>query len=197
MYIMFKNKPAFSLVELLTTVGITGVLAVVGIKSYQKQTNQAKQAEAKKSLSYIYSAQRSFYNNWGAYHENLIAAGAVPTGVYNYDAGFGKDAVLARIDGYPNNDVLNVKACTNFYQICKGECLTDLESKAPNEYKRSYNSDCQVNSAQLLKAGSSATNSAGASASDFKAVATTRLKTVDVWSIDKKGALKNDDDGTE
>ena len=196
---MFKSKRAFSLTELLTTVGIAGVLSVVGIKSYQKQTNQAKTAEAKKSLSYIYSAQRSFYNNWGSYHENLMAVGAIPIGIYNYDAGFGKAATLSYIDGYPevnNKKVLNQRECTNFYQICAGECLDALKSKAP-DYDGPYKPACEVNSAIKLK-GYTGTHSSSAKAgsSVFTAIATTKLKKVDIWSIDQQGRLANETDGT-
>ena len=212
----FQNK-AFSLTELLTSVAIVGTLSVVGIKSYQKQTNQAKTAEAQKTLSYVYSAQRNFYNNWGGYHENLVAIGATPTGLYNYDIGFGKSATLASnygdLGSYPKvggANLLNVRACTNYRQICHplggtGECLTQLASLAGSggaQYCMSgggyhAQANCKVDSKVLLKAytGTPA-SSADASATKFKALATGYLKSRDVWSINEKQEVKHEEDGT-
>ena len=206
-----KNNKAFSLTELLTTVGIVGTLSVVGIKSYQKQTNQAKTAEAKKSLAYVYSAERNFYNNWGGYHESLIAIGAAPTGVYNYDVGFGKSATLSSNYGslasYPkvnNKDVLNVRQCTNFRQICDHECLNTLKTLVGSSHQQYFETggsyyakaNCQVNvvSTVLLK---NYVSSAGAVQNSFKALAITKLKSTDVWSVDQLSVFRHETDGTQ
>ena len=210
----FKNKRAFSLTELLTTVGIVGTLSVIGIKSYQKQSNQAKTAEAKKSLAYVYSAERNFYNNWGGYHENLSSVGAVPTGVYNYDVGFGRNAGLASNYGslgdYPelnSQNVLNIRQCTNFGEICSGDCLSTIQSNVGSATYFGGSANCQVSSPCKLKgfpgsctsgsSVSSTVNSAGANANSFTAVAATRLKSVDVWSINQGGAVNHVRDGTQ
>ena len=202
----FKNNKAFSLTELLTTVGIVGTLSVVGIKSYQKQTNQAKTAEAKKSLSYVYAAERSFYNNWGGYHENLSAIGAIPTGVYIYDVGFGKNAPLASAYGslgdYPqvnSKNVLDRRKCTNFNQICNADCLNDVQSLVGTTHASYFSgsADCTVLSAILLKTYAGSLASSGASQSSFKVLAITRLKSQDIWSIDQNNILRHEDDGTQ
>ena len=208
-----RNNKAFSLTELLTTVGIVGTLSVVGIKSYQKQTNQAKTAEAKKSLAYVYSAETTFYNSWSSYHENLVAVGAVPSGAYSYDVGFGNNAAWnsgGDLNSYPKVDgvnVLNVRECTNFGQICSGECLTALANSItdPN-YKAfftsggSYNAEanCQVDSSVLLKSYSGGVRaSAKADASGFKAIATGQLKGRDIWSINERNLVTHEEDGTQ
>ena len=212
----FQNSKAFSLTELLTTLGIVGVLAVVGIKSYQKQTNQAKTAEAKKSLAYVYSAERSFYNNWGGYHENLAAVGAAPTGSYNYDVGFGKHTPLNGTYGslvnYPtvtSKDVLNVRECTTFKQICDGDCLSTIAGSVGSGYEAYFNpgsglanpyhakADCEVTSAVLLKAYTGSLASSGAGENNFRALATGQLKSRDIWSIDEKSVVNHEEDGTQ
>ena len=207
-----KNNKAFSLTELLTTVGIVGTLSVLGIKSYQKQTNQAKTAEAKKSLAYVYSAERNFYNSWSSYHENLVAVGAVPTGLYNYDVGFGNNAALIAdgdLTSYPpidGSNVLNVRECTNFGQICNGECLTVLANLVSAAYKDfftsggSYNAEanCQVDSAVLLKTYTGLVRGlAKADDNEFKAIATGNLKGQDIWSINERNVVKHEVDGTQ
>ena len=230
MVLFIRNKQAFSLIELLTTVGIVGTLSVVGIKSYQKQTNQAKTAIAKKSLSYVYSSERSFHNNWGGYHENLAAVGVIPSGPYLYDVGFGKNATI--VSGLPGStygslveyprlnsqSILNIKECSNFKQICDGTasgCIPKIRSRvgtsiggvSTNTYF-SASASCSVSSACLLNnfpasgctvsgTVSSTVNGAEATQNSFKAVATTKLKKVDVWSIDQTGNVKHENDGTQ
>ena len=213
----FRNNLAFSLTELLTTVGIVGTLSVIGIKTYQKQTNQAKTAEAKKTLSYIYTAERNFYNNWRGYHENLAAVGAVPTGVYNYDAGFSKSASLdsnyGDLASYPKvngQNVIDVRPCTNFDQICKGDCLNTLATSVGSSHSHFFSTggsytaqaNCQVLSAQKLGGSDpvsthSKVSSAIADQNDFKAVATGQLKGIDIWSINEKGVVAHEEDGTQ
>ncbi|MCZ0933513.1 MAG: hypothetical protein OXJ52_10250 [Oligoflexia bacterium] len=205
-----KHNKAFSLTELLTTVGIVGTLSVVGIKSYQKQTNQAKTAEAKKSLSYVYAAERSFYNNWGGYHENLSAIGAIPVGSYIYDVGFGRSAALASnygsLGSYPRvatKNVLDVRECTTFKQICDGDCLSTIRSSvgSPHDAYFTGSSDCAVHSLRLLKnysgTQSGTVNSAGASLNSFTVMAVTQLKKTDIWSMNKNAVLRHENDGTQ
>ena len=137
-FLKLFHKQGFSLIELLTTTVIIGTLSVVGIKSYQAQTNKARTAEAKHSLSYIYTAEKNFYDLWRTYHENLLVVGAVPDGSYHYDVGFGDSAVLSDADGnlgdYPSqfaSKILTVRECTNFYEVCAkvGNCVTQEQAQ--------------------------------------------------------------------
>lgn len=210
----FQNK-GFNLIELLTTVSIVGVLSIVGIKSYQSQTYKAKTAEARYALSYVYTAESSFYDNWRTYHENLMLVGAVPSGIYSYDIGFKNGAVISETDGilekYPLQDkgILNIAECTNFHQICKGNCLTKTEqavrAKAtlPVDY---FNDDggvsgatCSVTSATLIKDTTSLKGLDDTKASDteFTAAAVGKLKSDDVWTIDHNKQINHPKDGTQ
>ena len=204
MFFIKKNK-AFSLTELLTSVGIIGTLSVVGIKSYQRQTNQAKTSEAKKSLSYVYTAERNFHNSWGAYHENLSAIGATPTGPYNYDVGFHKTANLKDSGGdlhgdYPLNPkiVLYVRECTSFKQICDGDCYNTVVASVGSTHSSYFSTaDCTVNSPVLLKSYSGTDYSSQANQNSFKALAVGQLKSRDIWSIDQAGTTTHEEDGTQ
>ena len=203
---LFFKTEAFSLVELLTSVSVIGVLSVIGIKSYQSQTNKARTAEAKQSLSYLYTSQRSFYNNWNSYHENLIAVGASPSGQYNYDVGFSKTATMSATDGdlenYPLVDgtqILNNIECSNFNQICNDECFTQIRSSVSTAY-RSYFSgraSCTVNVPNSLLLKTKAQTGAEADATSFKAIAVGELKNEDVWSINQQQAVSHETDGTQ
>lgn len=213
----FKDK-GFSLIEVLTVLVIVGVLSVVGIRSYQAQTNKAKTSEAKHSLSYVWTAEQGFKANWDTYHENLMAIGAVPAGSYSYDVGFGLNVDLSTTDGnldvYPFKPILNAPKCTNFQQICNNDCLSALEEaggsgetgkgKFFDTDNTTYNVkvSCNVTSTKLLKNSTDyTTNSPAANAkaeeTTFKAYAMGLLKKIDIWSIDETRTLNHLDDGTQ
>ena len=214
-FLFFKKKAcqnkAFSLIELLTTVSIIGVLSVIGIRSYQTQTNKAKTAEARHSLSYIYSAEQNFKASWDTYHENLIAIGATPSGTYSYDIGFSKGVSLSKTDGYlanyPGQEDLDKSDCSNFADICKtgaGSCATALKTDSgtfihfyfsgPGTYNAATNKlSCSVTATERIA------DETGfeADSNSFTAGAVRVLKTKDVWSIDESRNIEHGTDGTQ
>ena len=210
----------FSLIELLTAVAIVGLLSVFGIKSYRTQINKAKSAEAKNSLSYVWSGQQTFKETWTVYHENLIAVNIIPIGVYNYDVGFGDGVTIEKnkLEDFPFSAALDVGECTNFYEICEGDCLTQSQAKFTSTTDKAYfgggsnpfavTTNCKVSvtcAASMdpcLKHCTGSGNSAKAKANvkdtsqdEFKAFATGKLKGDDVWSIDQKKTLEHIVDG--
>ena len=200
------NQRGFNLLELLSAASITAVLAVVGIKSYQSQVNKAKTAEAQGSLSYIYSSQRAFYNNWNTYHANLMTVGMIPSGVYNYDVGFTEKGATSGggLANYPSSlsKSLSVIECSTFSGICSGNCLTQSKAKLGASYSGYFTTgtSCEVIGQQAIldSQGSKCSNciDAKATASTFKAIATEQLNSFDMWSIDQNQQVKHETDGT-
>ena len=206
---LLRKKGGFSLIELLTTVGVVGTLTVVGIKSYQSQTNKARSAEAKHSLSFIYTAEQNFRDTWNAYHENLIAVGAVPSGTYHYDVGFSINAARSKTDGflddYPLPPSLDVVECTNFYQICEtgtGSCTSKSAAKVTSAYSTFFSSasaNCRVTGNLYFKDNTEAVMAnAKADQNSFKAMAAGKLSgRKDLWSIDDRRTVIHEVDGTQ
>lgn len=212
----FQNK-GFSLIELLVTVAIAGTLAVIGIKSYQAQTNKTRSATAKHSLSYVWQAENNFKETWGTYHENLMLIGAVPAGVYHYDVGFDSKASLSKTEGnlerHPLPESLDVSSCTNFYRICNpkttktttNKCLSDIKTAVGKADSDKYFGSDDTTTTCSITGCTIGTNcvedysftTAEAQKNSFKAFAIGKLKSVDVWSIDQEKIVIHEKDGTE
>ena len=216
---MFLHKKGFSLVELLTTVSVVGTLSVVGIRSQQAQVHKARSVEAKHSLSYVYNAEKNFYETWNTYHENLVAVGATPSGIYYYDVGFGpivKTDIKQNEGNLAQNPLaksLDFVECTNFDSICKGtasdSCAGKIRAEANlNAYSTYFSGvNCEVKgglkSKDTTTAISTLTGSVegvdklGAKDDKFLVMATAELKNKDVWTINNEQKVKHVVDGTE
>lgn len=83
------NSNGFSLVELMVTVSIIGVLAGIAIPNYRLLRVKAYQSEAKASLANLYIAEHSFFLTYESYYANLYAVGFAPSGRVRYNIGFG------------------------------------------------------------------------------------------------------------
>ena len=210
-----KKAAGFTLPEVLTASAIVGALSFVGVKSYQSQSQRADMSEAKHSLNHIYTAEKQFHREWGAYHENLAIVGALPEGDVQYDVGFKVSASsISATDGnlgsYPDSSaVLPQASCATWDQICQGLCHTALQSAFRSSYFSTYmqyfsSPSCSVdggtgNTDRKTVQGDStivADSSYVASSSAFKAVAVKKRSTADEWSIDEDKAIEHVRDGT-
>ena len=82
-----KNEGGFSLVELMTAVGIIGVMSSIAVPQYQKFRANAAQSEAQSNLSSIYTLQQLFFTENDYYSNALTGSG-----------GLGFDTTGARYD---------------------------------------------------------------------------------------------------
>ncbi len=123
------KQSGVSLIELLIVVGIIGVLSVIAIPQYQKYKMKAIQAEAKTSLSTLYSLERLFITNYGWGTSSFSQLGFEPKGTYHYSAGWpwlGRDGVpfnvnartRASITASPYTGPLRTRGGINMYNRC-------------------------------------------------------------------------------
>ncbi|WP_300671800.1 type IV pilin protein [Desulfoluna sp.] len=73
-----SDTNGFTLIELLIVVAIIGLLAAVAIPNYSKVQCKSKQAEAKKALNDIRTAQEAYYAESDSYASRLISLNYFP-----------------------------------------------------------------------------------------------------------------------
>lgn len=62
------GKLAFSLVELMVTVGVVGILVTLAVPRYQQFTVLSRRGEAKSNLSHIISLQSAYKIDYFSYY---------------------------------------------------------------------------------------------------------------------------------
>ena len=90
-YFYFDQK-GFSLAEILITLVIISILAVIGIPHYLKSQRKGMQNEAKILLMELYTKERAFVGEWGFGTPNFHQLGYFPRGNYFYNAGWSKQS---------------------------------------------------------------------------------------------------------
>ena len=192
----------FNLTELMTATAVVGILSTVGISSYRAQQDKAKAAEAKYSLSSLYSSEQQFKENWNRYHENLVLVQAVPIGKQNYDVGFVNTGPLDALPNVPNAYAQEVK-CNSWEQLCNDECPDAVETTAggsstdatKSKYLQRNYFSCSVKSNLFVK-DYTGTDEYKADDTTFKAMARGEMDAEDRWSIDQDQILVHELDGS-
>lgn len=68
---MFKRLKAFSLIELIIVLTITGILAIIGMSAYQSYVLRSYRTEALTFMLNLANSQEQYYGNHGAYSDNF------------------------------------------------------------------------------------------------------------------------------
>ncbi|HND84969.1 MAG TPA: type II secretion system protein [Pseudobdellovibrionaceae bacterium] len=104
----FSRKSGFSMVELMITVSLIGILAAIGIVQYEKFQQKSRTSEAKLSLGALYTAEQAFLIEWSSYAMNLNNIGFGVIGQrLNYTVGFTQSCTTT-------SGPLNYPHCTNY-----------------------------------------------------------------------------------
>ena len=83
-----RSTAGFTIVELLVSVAIVGILAAVAVPALGNALAKSKQNEARSNLSSIYDLEKAYHNEFKTY-ATLLRIGFVPEGAnrYSYCAG--------------------------------------------------------------------------------------------------------------
>ena len=68
MLMHFKNKEGFTLVELMIVVAIIGILAAIAIPNFLAMQLKAKRSELPINLAGITTAEKTYFQEFGLYH---------------------------------------------------------------------------------------------------------------------------------
>jgi len=91
---LITNTQGFTLIELMVSVGIVGVLASVAVPNYNRYTAKARQTEAKVSLGSVYTVEQSYTVDMGGYSGCLSSLGYnTPTSYYTI--GFNSPSIVS------------------------------------------------------------------------------------------------------
>ncbi|MAZ48785.1 MAG: hypothetical protein CME65_09485 [Halobacteriovoraceae bacterium] len=75
---MNASQAGFTLVELMIVVAIIGILSAVAVPNFKRYQAKSKTSEAKIQLAAAYTAEQSFYGDFGIYHNCFTYMGFDP-----------------------------------------------------------------------------------------------------------------------
>lgn len=106
-----KNQQGFTLMELMITVAIIGIISAIAMPSYTKYVIKTKRTDAKVALMTIAQKQESFFVQNMSYAQNLTTLG-FPTDVINSENDNYSVQVVSAIPA--NCNTAGNPACTAF-----------------------------------------------------------------------------------
>lgn len=141
---MRMSQKGFSLIELMVVVAIIGILATIAVPQVNKFMAKARQAEAKATLSGIYTSEKAFFTEYNVFRSEFQTIGYAPEGRVRYNAGLG-----ASLGACPPSLLAGVGCIgeTNIVAYCgvagRG-CVVQAEVAAPSPIPAAASSNQNV-----------------------------------------------------
>jgi len=196
------STEGFTLVELMISVAIIGILAAVAIPNYQKYQSRARQSEAKINLASAYTSEIAYAVEQGTYTSCLYVAGFAPNpGAKMYYA-IGWDAAGSVYNG-TNCGPAGGLACnypqwvvTNGVAAGAGtQCTTNTNNGTPIATDVGWPANAAVNGTVLTNAKLTALPNAGSLGyNSFIIPAGGNISTgatSDAWTINQSKSIVN------
>lgn len=95
-----KNNFGFTILDLLVTVAILGILASLALPKYNNFIEKARLAEAVTTISALYTMQKSYELEFNGITNNLVAIGYTAEGTIRYECGLGGAYAYAPLDTF-------------------------------------------------------------------------------------------------
>lgn len=179
-------QKGFTLVELMITVAIVGVLAAIAVPMYQKYQARARQGEAKSSLSNIYTALKSFTVEYSSFTACIKQAGADLTASAKYYASGFKPSAAANVSCGPAGGRSCLISNFNAGTLCDANLDTGV------------NANANINGNSPAQRGTTDFDITNITQNSFTACAAGRVapKTnapngLDIWTINESKIFRN------
>lgn len=124
-----NNQRGFTIQDLLITIAVLAILSSIVITNYGKFKNKAIDAEARSTMSALFTAESAYFTEYNAFSNNFFVIGLLIDGALAFDCGFGHTAEVKSLADTTNYSGF----AETLNQLCPqtGGCFVDPGRHGP------------------------------------------------------------------